>query len=102
MRTIVDFDTLEKLENVLICVVPKNNEHHYDDLHAYLPGFRLPIVKVSSRYEDVIRRMEYDPDEINEPFIIFVINGSWVAVVKRISVHVIREMEKHYLEEIVL
>ncbi len=102
MRTIIDFNTLEKMRNVLICVVPKDNEHHYDDLQTYLPGFRLPIVKVSTRYEDIIRNMEYDPDEITQPFIIFVINGVWVAVVKQVSAHVIREMEKHYYKQILL
>jgi len=102
MRTILDFDTLENLQNAVICVVPIDQENHYDELQSHLPFFRLPIVKVSTRYRELIYQMDYDPDMINEPFMIWMINGEWVCMMKKTSIQVIKEMEKHYIKQIIL
>jgi hypothetical protein len=100
MRTILDYDTLDKLENVVVCVVPVGQENHYDPLVNLLPNFRIPIVKVSTRYPDVLEMMEYDPYTIDQPFMIWIINKEWVSINKNTSLHLIREMEKHYVKQI--
>ena len=102
MRTILDFDTLEQLQNAVICVVPIGQENHYDDLQAHLPFFRLPIVKVSARYRELIYQMDYDPDMIHEPFMIWMINGDWVCTMKKTSIRIMEEMEQHYIDQIIL
>ena len=100
MRTILDYDTLDKLENVVVCVVPEGQEHHYDPLVSLLPDFRIPIVKVSTRYPEVLEMMEYDPESIVEPFMIWMVNKEWVSINKKTSLHLMREMEKHYIKQI--
>lgn len=43
MRTILDFDTLRDMKNVIVCVVPKENERHYDLLPHFLQNMRIPL-----------------------------------------------------------
>ncbi len=102
MRTIVDYDTLNDMKNVIVCVAPIDNDNHYDLLPHFLPKMRIPFVKVSARYPDLIRRMEYDINDINEPFMIWRINGEWVSIIKRTSLKIIKDMEEHYYKQIVL
>lgn len=102
MRTILDFDTLSDMQNVIVCVVPKENEKHYNLLPYFLPKMRIPFIKVSTRYPDVLRGMEYDPEDIKEPFMVWRINGEWVSIIKRTSLKIIKDMEEHYYKQIVL
>ena len=94
MRTIVDLETLNNIENAMIIIVPKGYDGMYNYLDYLYEKCPLEMVKVSSEFPELVESVY--GDQVDSPVIIWKINYYIVCMSDYVSLKSTKIITRDY------
>ena len=97
MRVILDLETLQKMDNVIVYVLFNYKNHWYDFLELHEK--RIPVVKVYANSQELLEYLGVTGNnyDFQKPILVWIINNKPVCYIQNAKLQTIYAITNNYI-----